>query len=159
LGYRWIVELADSKEDFMKIESELTLTKVPYKKLSGKAKETYNFQKVSAMLVDYGFATNWLNVDFESADFIAAHFNGVDIIKVQLKSRITISKKYMGKGKDIYICFPLGDSFCLVSHNKLVQYIGKATDWLKSYSWRKNNGYSAAQPSKKLKELLAKHLL
>jgi hypothetical protein len=53
------------------------LKKVIYSELGNKAKETYNFQKLSAILVDYGYATNWLNVDFESADFIAVHFNGM----------------------------------------------------------------------------------
>ena len=135
----------------------MNLQKLKYDDLSGKAKETWNFQKVSAHLVEYGFATNWLNVDFESADFVAVHFNGNDIIKVQLKSRVTISKKYMGK--DIYVCFPLDDSFCLIQHEELIELVGKNTNWLNSSSWVNDGGYSSANPNKELKEKLNSFLL
>lgn len=142
----------------------LRLKKTPYGKLSSKAKETYNFQKVSGKLVEYGFATNWLNVDFKSADFVAVHFDGVQILKVQLKSRITISKKYIGK--DIYICFPFKEEgsfddtrFYLIPHEKLVEQIGQCTTWLKSNSWIKKGAYSASKPSKKLEGLLKDYIL
>lgn len=135
----------------------MNLEKLKYDDLSGKAKETWNFQKVSALLVEYGFATNWLNVDFESADFVAVHFNGNDIIKVQLKSRVTISKKYVGK--DIYVCFPLANSFCLIQHEELIELVGKNTNWLNSSSWVNDGAYSSANPNKELKETLNSFLL
>jgi hypothetical protein len=59
--------------------------KVVYSELNAKAKEMYNFQKVSAKLADYGFTTIWLNNDWQGADFIGVHANGVTDIKVQLK--------------------------------------------------------------------------
>ena len=35
----------------------MTFTKINYNELNARAKEMYNFQKVSAVLADYGFAT------------------------------------------------------------------------------------------------------
>jgi hypothetical protein len=59
----------------------MQLKKIDYNNLNLKAKEMYNFQKVSAILADYGFTTMWLNNDWEGADFIAIHTDGVDIPK------------------------------------------------------------------------------
>jgi hypothetical protein len=39
------------------------------------------------MLADYGFATIKPDDDWQSADFIAQHFDGSTFLKVQLKSR------------------------------------------------------------------------
>lgn len=133
------------------------LQKIDFRKLGGKAKETYNFQKVSALLVDYGFATNWLNVDFESADFIAVHFNGIDILKVQLKSRVTIDKKYLGKS--IWMTFPVYGHFYLIPHDELIIIIEKTTNWLQTDSWMERNAYSSQSPSKQLLEALASYKL
>ena len=64
--------------------------------LSGKQREAYHFQKVSALLADYGYQTIKLSDDWCGADFIAQHLDGT-FIKVQLKGRLTVSKKYEGK--------------------------------------------------------------
>jgi hypothetical protein len=131
--------------------------KINYDELSGKAKETYNFQKVSAVLADYGYATNWLNIDFESADFIATHFDGYNILKVQLKGRFSIYKKYIGK--DIYICFPYKKSFYMIPHDKMVEIVEKKTIWLDSSSWKENGFYHSHRPSRELVEEIEKYKL
>jgi hypothetical protein len=51
----------------------LQFEKTNYNDLNLKAKEMYNFQKVSAKLADYGFTTMWLNNDWKGADFISIH--------------------------------------------------------------------------------------
>jgi hypothetical protein len=135
----------------------MKLTKIKYDELGNKAKETYNFQKLSSILVDYGYATNWLNVDFESADFIAVHFDGVDILKIQLKGRMTIDKKYLNK--DIYMAFPLNGDFYLVPHDELVNLAGEGTSWLESSSWIEKGGYSSQSPSSTSIELLKQYKL
>ena len=135
----------------------MKLEKVKYKDLNSRAKETYNFQKVSALLVDYGFATNWLNVDFESADFIAVHFNGFDIMKVQLKGRVTIDSKYIGK--EIWMAFPVDNDFYLVAHDELIEIVKVTTTWIKSDSWNIHGGYSAGKPSVKMLEALQQYKL
>lgn len=58
---------------------KMNLKKIQYDELNAKAKEMYNFQKVSAKLADYGFTTMWLHNDWKGADFIAVHIDGVTI--------------------------------------------------------------------------------
>lgn len=65
-------------------------------------KESYNFQKASAVLADYGFVTNLLPYDWMGADFLAQHLDG-DWLKIQLKGRVTIDPKY--ENKEIFIMF------------------------------------------------------
>jgi hypothetical protein len=59
------------------ISDGVPLDRVSYKLLSARQQETYNFQKVSAVLADYGYRTIRLSEDWESADFIAFHNDGV----------------------------------------------------------------------------------
>jgi hypothetical protein len=88
----------------MKIFPNCIFEKIDYKKdLNDRQKENFNFQKVSALLADCGYVTLRLSSDWEGADFIAQHIHG-SFIKVQLKGRFTIDKKY--NNKDLHICFP-----------------------------------------------------
>src|ERR1035437_6860128 len=96
----------------------MDLKKILYKKLNNKQKETFNFQKVSAILADYGFATIKLNDDWQSADFIAQHIDGNNFLKVQLKGRLSFGKKY--QNKNIHICFPHKGDCYLYDHDKLL---------------------------------------
>jgi len=66
--------------------------KIKYSELNSKAKEMYNFQNVSAKFADYGFTTMWLHNDWQGADFIAVHVDGVTDLKVQLKGRLSFSQ-------------------------------------------------------------------
>ena len=76
---------------------------IKYKDLNSKQKENYNFHKVASALANYGFNSMRLNDDWQGADFIAVHINGDDMLKVQLKGRFTMEKKYVDK--NIYIAF------------------------------------------------------
>jgi hypothetical protein len=95
--------------------------KIPYANLNSRQKENYNFHKVAARLADYGFNALRLTDDWEGADFIACHINGETFLKVQLKGRLVIDRKYRGKG--IYIAFILGDAIYLYDHDQLVAYL------------------------------------
>ena len=46
-------------------------------------------------MADYGYNSLRLNDDWQGADFIAV--NGDNMLKVQLKGRFTVDKKYIGK--------------------------------------------------------------
>ncbi len=70
---------------------------VDYAALNSRQRENYNFQKVSAVLADYGFTTMRLSSDWKGADFIADHVNGEVFLKVQLKGVLTADAKYQGK--------------------------------------------------------------
>jgi len=51
------------------MSGELKIAKIDYRKLNSRQKENYNFQKVSGILADYGFATIRLSDDWNGADF------------------------------------------------------------------------------------------
>jgi len=93
------------KTDASKRGLNLDSHKIDYNDdLNDKQKENFNFQKVSSVLADRGFMTLRVSSDWQSADFIAQHIDGITFLKVQLKGRFTIDGKYVGK--DLYICFP-----------------------------------------------------
>ena len=91
--------------------------KINYRKLNSRQKENYNYQKISSILADYGYSTIRLSDDWQSADFIAQHYKDRVFLKVQLKGRLGIDKKYMQKG--IWICFRAKNKkyFYLYSNN------------------------------------------
>jgi hypothetical protein len=100
--------------------------RVAYSRLNSRQKEAFNFQKVSAVLADYGFTTIRLTSDWRGADFIAQHFDGSTFLKVQLKSRLTFEKKYLKK--DLHICFPHGEEWFLYPHDKLLKAVLASSD-------------------------------
>jgi hypothetical protein len=93
--------------------------RVRYDDLNSRQKENYNFQKVAARLADYGFNCLRLTDDWQGADFIACHMDGETFLKVQLKGRLTIDKKYVGK--DIYIAFLLEDDCYVYPHDEFLE--------------------------------------
>ena len=73
------------------------LNRVRYRDLNARQKENFNFMKLSAVLADFGFAMLRLTDDWKGADFIAQHIDGDTFLKVQLKGRAVVDKKYVGK--------------------------------------------------------------
>ena len=129
------------------------LKKINYSALNSKQQENYNFQKVAALLADYGFNCMRLSDDWQGADFLAYHVNGKDTLKVQLKSRLTISKKYRGRG--VHIAFPIGEVWYLLEHVRLTRIVDRTTGWRNTTSWTKHGGYSSPHPGKTLENALA----
>jgi hypothetical protein len=137
------------------MEEEVQLVRVDYSTLNSRQKENFNFQKVSAILADYGFVTLRLSDDWQGADFIAQHIDGVSFLKVQLKSRLTINKKYLGK--DLWIAFNDGASWYLFPHDAVTEQILAATDIGTTASWMEQGGYSFPGIPKQLFSVLAPH--
>ena len=135
----------------------MKLQQVKYQDLSAKQKEIYNFQKIAGVLADYGFNCIKLHDDWQGADFLAYHRDGEQTLKVQLKGRLTIAKKYQGKG--VHMAFPVKGIWYLLPHDELVTVVGKATPWLDTDSWVKRGQYSSGSPSKALLERLSKYAL
>ncbi len=131
--------------------------KIKYSDLNPKQKESYNFQKIASVLADYGFNCIKLTDDWAGADFLAYHKDRVDTLKVQLKGRLTINKKYTEK--ELYMAFPINNEWYLIKHDLLVNAIGKTTTWLNSKSWTKNGIYHSSKPSKKLLQEISKNIL
>ncbi|MEM8787275.1 MAG: hypothetical protein AAGE76_03350 [Pseudomonadota bacterium] len=76
---------------------------VSYGSLSARQKENFNFHQVAARLAHYGFPSMRLSDDWQGADFLACHVDGETILRVQLKGRLSIDRKYVGK--KIHIAF------------------------------------------------------
>ena len=131
----------------------MKLIRIEYSDLNPRQKEIFNFQKIAGELADYGYNCIKLADDWQGADFLAYHKDGRDTLKVQLKARLTISKKYAGKS--LYIAFPICKRWYLVEHDRLVDLAGKYTNWLDSKSWQQNGNYHSANPNQKLLEALA----
>ena len=89
--------------------------------------------QASAVLADYGYVTLRVSDDWQGADFIAYHVDGDSFLKVQLKGRLTVDKRY--ENKDIWICFAYEDIWYLVPHDAALSWalvnlnIGKTTSW------------------------------
>lgn len=95
--------------------------RVPYLALNSRQKENYNFQKVAARLAEYGFNSIRLTDDWQGADFIAVHIDGETFLKFQLKGRLVIDRKYVGK--NVYVAFLHGEELYLYDHDKFVQHL------------------------------------
>ena len=139
---------------------QLRLRPIRYDDLNAKQKEIYNFQKIAAALADYGFNCIKLQDDWLGADFLAYHKDGSQTLRVQLKGRVTIDKKY--QGRDLYIAFPFTEGgrrvWYLAPHDELVRQIGEHTNWLNTPSWEKG-AYSSVSLNPQLREALEPYKL
>jgi len=136
---------------------ETRFNRIPYASLNARQKELFNFQKIAATLADYGFNCMKLSDDWQGADFLAYHVDGTTTLRVQLKSRLAIQKKYCDK--NIWMAFPHKGSWYLIEHDRLVEKVGQTTDWLKSSAWSKSRGYSSKSINHALLESLAENKL
>lgn len=130
--------------------------RINYSSLSARQKENYNFQKLSAVLADYGFATLRLSDDWNGADFIAQHLSG-ETLKVQLKSRFCVYSKY--QGKDLWIAFPSTADWYIYPHDPILQSVLELTDIRHTDSWSVRGGYSWAVFPEVMRTTLAPFLL
>ncbi|MEL7128579.1 MAG: hypothetical protein AAGK23_03445 [Pseudomonadota bacterium] len=94
---------------------------VPYGDLNSRQKENFNFHQVAARLAKYGFNSMRVTEDWQGADFIACHIDGETFLKVQLKGRLVIDRKY--QNKSIHIAFLLGGNAYLYDHDHLVAHM------------------------------------
>ena len=135
----------------------MNFTRIHYNELNSRQKEIYNFQKVAALLADYGFNCIKLADDWQGADFLAYHKDGNETLRVQLKARLTIDRKYTGK--NLYMAFPLSNSWCVVGHDELVKLVGENTNWLNTSSWLDKGQYHSANPNQHLTKILQGYVL
>ena len=134
----------------------MQLLKISYEQLNARQKEVFNFQKVASLLADYGFNCIKLDDDWQGADFLAYHKDGVNTLKVQLKPRPGIAKKYCNK--DIYVAFPLNGHWYLIEHDALVEKVGRFTNWLNTESWKKG-AYTSRSLNRPLLDSLSENRL
>lgn len=130
----------------------LNLSLIDYRDLKARQKENFNFLKVSAVLADYGFMTMRLTDDWQGADFIAQHIDGETFLKIQLKGRLSFSKKYCGK--NLYIAFFHEPDWYLYPHDEMLEHVLAESGIGTTVSWRERGGYSFAGLSRQMAAVL-----
>jgi len=117
----------------------MEMKKINYRDLNSKEKENYNYHKTASALTDYGYDSMWLNNDWKGVDFISVKDD--EMLKVQLKGRFTIDKKYIRK--DIHIAFIEDDIIKMYKYddavNKIPENVSNSSSWVDkgSYHWGK----------------------
>ena len=124
--------------------------KIDYSSLNSKQRENFNFHKVASALADYGYDSMRLNNDWEGADFIAVKDD--KMLKIQLKGRFTIDKKYIGK--DIYIAFIEDNIVKIYNHDKVINVL--PANIIQSDSWSIKGGYSWGKTPKIYESIIKK---
>jgi hypothetical protein len=126
----------------------MPLIHIQYQDLNARQREIFNFQKVAAILADYGFNCIKLADDWQGADFLAYHIDGNNTLRVQLKGRMSIERKYIGK--NLFMAFPANQSWHLVEHDRLVEIVSEHSNWLNTHSWIERGIYNSAAPNRQL---------
>ena len=129
----------------------MQLNRVNYKELNAKQKENYNFHKVAAALAEYGYNSMRLNDDWQGADFIAV--KGDEMLKIQLKGRFTVDKKYL-KDKELYVAFIESGNVKMYKHIDAVNLLPEKTK--NTESWAKRGGYSWGKTPKDYDKIITK---
>jgi hypothetical protein len=142
---------------FLPVSLAPKLPKIDPLKLNARQKENYNFQKISGLLADYGFTTIRLSDDWNGADFLAQHADGKTLLRIQLKSRLGIYKKY--QGKNLWVCCPDRGDWYLYPHDEVLRYLLKTTNIEKTVAWRKGHGWNWKRPPKRIARDLRRFML
>ncbi|MCH7935672.1 MAG: hypothetical protein IH994_01105 [Proteobacteria bacterium] len=81
--------------------------------------EARNRARLDDLMLGKGFVPYHPSLD-TGVDVIYYREDGDKILKVQLKSRVTIDKKYIGRG--IVVAFPTDTDWCIYDHDALVNH-------------------------------------
>lgn len=122
--------------------------------LSSKQLEAYHFQKISAVMADYGYQTIKLSDDWCGADFIAQHLDG-SFLKIQLKGRLTVARKY--EEKELWIAFPDGGYWYVYPHDTVLSKLLHTKKATIAPTYTKTGGYSFPSLSKELRLMLGEY--
>lgn len=119
--------------------------KVDYTSLNSRQKENYNFHFIAAKLAAYGYNSLRVTDDFGGADFVAIHVDGErEILKVQLKARLTLAGKY--ERKNLFVAFRWNDQVFLYDHDRVVEAVEAEGKITQSKSWARFRSYTWPNP-------------
>ena len=91
------------------------------------------------------------------ADFIAQHVDGAKFLRVQLKSRLTFCRKYVGKGWQV--AFPHNGHWYLYSHDELLKCVQAETGMARTKAWIKRGEFHYLNPSQRMLQMLESYRL
>ena len=127
----------------------MKLERIKYSDLNARAQEMYNFHKVASVLADYGYTSMWLTNDWNGADFIAVHIDGVSDIKVQLKGGPSFAKKY--RGKNLYICFVSEGNVYMYPHDEILEQVEQV---ISDKKWQEKGTYFQTKITARFRKIL-----
>jgi hypothetical protein len=127
--------------------------RINYHELNATQKEIYNFQKVAALLAEHGFNCMKLADDWQGADFLAYHKDGVETLRVQLKAALEIHQKYVDRG--LHIAFPIKETWYIIEHDALVDLCRQHTRALSTKEGLERHWYYMPSPNADLRAALA----
>ena len=109
--------------------------RIEYRVLNARGKENYNAAKLGAVLADFGYHCMRLTDDYGGADVLAIHADG-EVLKIQLKARLTLNPKYMGKS--LLIAFPDGADWYMFPHDEVAELIESERPFMHHDSWTRD---------------------
>lgn len=124
--------------------------RVEYDALNAREKEAFNLARLGAALAAYGFTLHPLLNDWNGADALASHRDG-EVLRIQLKSRATLAKKYLDKG--LHVAFPHDGAWLIYDHDAIVEEAMPRLEG--TASWVEHGAYSWGSPPAWLLTLLA----
>lgn len=107
-------------------------------------REVINRNTVVSLALDQGFNA-FLPVYDGGVDFILYRESDGLVLKVQLKGRWMIDRKYLGR--DIWMAFPIAGEWYVMPHDTMVAF-AEAEGVTKTASWIDGGAYSKPRPSK-----------
>jgi len=134
---------------------KIILEHVRYEALTAREQENYNFQKLASRLADYGYNCLRLSADWQGADLIALRIDDT-FIKVQLKSRLSVDRKY--NGKEMYIAFRQNHQWYVYPHDKL-QHELLEMGLMSGTEWKEKGIYTRGVLSNRLTEHMKQYAI
>lgn len=152
-----VEESSEPERPICKTLRDLDLARLSPGRMGTKALEIYNFQKLAALLADYGLESMRLVNDWKGADFIAYNANTNTTLSIQLKSTgISVCKKY--ENKDLYIAFTGNEGeWYLIDYDELETLVPRS--WFESETWQSKGSYYSRTISRKMQEKLRPYRL
>ena len=102
-----------------------------YKELNNKQQETHNLTLLSYALARRGLEPLPVNNDKHCADLVAHDTTTGENFNIQLKGRLTVRSKYLGKR--VWVAFPAPDhrSFLIYPHDLAHEALRTSGRWMK----------------------------
>ena len=126
-----------------------------YEDLSGREQESYNAAHLMAQMAKWGYLEgSKVNGDKWGADLLFYRSEDGDVIKVQLKGRVTLSRHYRGKG--IHVAYRNRDTeeWFLYNHDILLDQVLSKGYLTGTKSWEEKGGWSWSSNPPWLQELV-----
>jgi hypothetical protein len=79
------------------------------------------------------------------------------VLRVQLKGRLHVDKKY--EGKNLWLCFPADDGWYLGPHDEILSHLLESTGIGETESWRKDGNYNYPTLPKRVAKILERFLI